>query len=331
MRGPGPARPGGRLREFAEAVLRGYGQIYFCDSWLSGFLFVTATALLFPAAAAYGVAAVVIGTATARAVGAQPALVQRGFFGYNAALVGLAWTWLRVDSLVTSLMVFAVAAGATAIGEAFWLRGVSAGRLLLPSLSVPFVLATWGVMALLGAGVLGLPRAPSTGAMLAAAALTVTGMAVFSVRLTVLAVYGALLGAVTAVLLGVPPGLQVVSIAAFNAAPAAIALGGYFVVWGPGAFGLVTVSSPAVAIAWLLLREAPGPLGLAPLTAPFCLVTLVALAAIARQQGWARQAQLHLVPLVFALGPENALAWLRRQRRVEQYWQHLGLGDRQRV
>jgi urea transporter len=296
--------------------------VYFCDSWLSGVLFVAATAVLFPAAAAYGVVAVVIGTATARALGEHPALIRRGFFGYNAALVGLAWAWLRVDSLVASLVVFAVAAGLTATGEALWLRHVTTGRLLLPSLSVPFVLTTWAAMALLGAGVLGaLPRPPSVGAMLAAAGLTVTGMAVFSARLAVLAVYGALLGAMAARLLGVPLGVQVVSIAAFNAAPAAIALGGYFVVWGTGALGLATIAAPAVVVAWVLLREAPGPLGVAPLTAPSCLVTLLALAGIARQRGWARRAQLTLVPLVFARGPERALAWLGRQRTLDQYWQ----------
>lgn len=332
MRGPRGRWCGGPLGEFGEAVLRGYGQIYFCDSWLSGFLFMAATALLFPPAAAYGVAAVVVGTATARVLGEHPALIQRGFFGYNAALVGLAWAWLRVDTLAASLAVFAVAAGATAAGEALWLRKVEVGRLILPSLSIPFVLATWGGMALLGAGVVGAPlRPPSAGAMLAAAGLTVTGMVAFSLRLATLAVYGALLGAVTAVLLGVPPNVQVVSIAAFNAAPAAIALGGYFVVCGAGALGLATVAAPAVAVAWVLLRDALAPLGLAPLTAPFCLVTLVALAGIARQRGWARRAGLHLVPLVFALGPENALGWLRRQRQVEQYWERLGLGDRKRA
>ena len=332
MRVPGGGRPRGPLGEFGEAVLRGYGQIYFCDSWLSGALFIAATALLFPAAAAYGVAAVVVGTATARTLGEPPSLIRRGFFGYNAALVGLGWAWLRVDTPTASLALFVVAAGATAAGEALWLRNVEVGRLALPSLSVPFVLATWGAMALLGAGVLAEPpRPPAAGAMLAAAGLTAAGMAAFSVRLATLGVYGALLGAMTGAVLGVPLDVQLVSIAAFNAAPAAIALGGYFVVWGTGAFALATVAAPAVALAWVLLRHAPGPLGLAPLTAPFCLVTLLALAGIARHRGWARRVGLHLVPLLFAAGPETALGWLRRQRQVEQYWERLALGDRQKA
>jgi urea transporter len=336
---PATSEPESRIRRsargaarFGDAILRGYAQIYFCNHPGTGALFVAATVLLFPVSACYALAGLFVATAVAHALRQDPALIRAGLFGYNAALVGLAWAWFYSDTPAVSVALFVIAAAATVPLVAAWLKTVDAGRLTFPALSVPFVVATWAATAVLGPVlVVAPPSEPSGPAALAAIGLTFAGMAWFSRRLAVVALYGAVLGVGGAILWGVPLDVDTVSMTAFNTVPTAIALGGYFVVWGPAALALVTVASLAVAPCWVGLQELLSLVGLVPLTAPFCLVTLACLVLIRRQRRLARRVALHLVPLVFASAPEEVLAWFRRQRQAEAYWRRFSAVDRQRA
>lgn len=335
--GPSVARKSGAqarrvavwLLEFGDAVLRGYAQIYFCNHRGTGMLFLAGTALVFPRGALYALGGLFISTATAYGLRQARELIRNGLFGYNGALVGLGWAWFYWDTAAVSLSLFAVTVVLTVVVETAWLKGIESGQLLLPALSVPFLAAMWVMMAVSGPALMPAPaQEPSMITAAAAVALGVAGMAIFSVRLAIMAIYGALLGAGGAVMLGVPPDAQMVSVAAFNAVPSAIALGGYFVVWGGPAFGLVAVATPVVVLCWVLLRDLLSLVSLLPLTGPFCLVTLACLQVLRRQRARARTAGLFVVPLAFAAAPEQVLAWFNRERRVEAYWKRFSPGAR---
>lgn len=317
-----------RGAEFGYAILRGYAQIYFCNHAGTGALFFVATALLFPAGAAYALAGLLIGTVTAYALRRDPGLIRMGLFGYNAALVGLAWAWFYSLADAASLATFALSAAMTVVLEAAWLKAIETGRLQLPSLSVPFVIVTWAAMGLSRQMPVGtVSSEPPLLTLVVAVLLAIGGMSAFSILLAAVAVYGALLGFGIALTLGIPVDIQAVSVAAFNSVPTAIALGGCFVVWGSRGLGLVTVAALAVGACWMLALEFLSLVSLVPLTAPFCLVTLGCLALIRSQPALARQAGLYLVPLFFASAPEHGLAWFKRERQAEEYWKRFGRAD----
>lgn len=139
VRGRGPAAAALR---FADAVLRGFGQVMLQGNAITGLLFLLGIAAHSPLLALAALAGAAVSTATAGLLGAGRASLRRGAYGFNGALVGIALLYfLRPGPLTWTCVVFA-AAGSAVLAAAV-------NRLLrlwpLPALTAPFVLISWCV------------------------------------------------------------------------------------------------------------------------------------------------------------------------------------------
>ncbi|MBM3462118.1 MAG: hypothetical protein FJX76_08470 [Armatimonadetes bacterium] len=264
------ARARAGIARLLGEVLRGYGQVLFCGRRRSGALVLAAT-MLWPASGLCGLLGALAAATTGLLLPARDVISAPGLYACNGALTGLAVGVLVPASPVSPLA--ALAAGVMAAQILFALSGPLA-RLGLPPLSLPFVLATWMMLAVTGLA----PGAPvETGGDVRWSA-HVLGMAVFRFDFAV----GAL--AMAAVFLhGRGQGLLMMgslpaaivaaqaagagAVGALNVALTVVALGAVFMprqVW-PALFGAMS----ALGITVLL-----GPLHVPLLVAPFNIATL---------------------------------------------------------
>jgi len=118
-------------------VARGVGQVMFQDYWISGVLFIVGIAACSVHAAAWAVMGAALGMVAARALGYPSELIAAGLFGFNASLtaIALAGRFRNHALAMLSGIILSVL-----ITRAFQLTPV-------PSLTAPFVLATWLVIA----------------------------------------------------------------------------------------------------------------------------------------------------------------------------------------
>lgn len=309
---------GGRraVAGFADAVLRGVGQVMLQDNRWTGLFFVLGIAWQSVVLAAVVLFATAVATATAIAWGADPGRVRAGLYGFNGALVavalwGLAPPLASVAPLALLLWIALGAAGSSVLAAALQ-------RLLdrweLPVLTAPFVFVTWVLVyaaLAMGWGAAGAPAEVAAGSRTAlglapvaayfgvaattvlkgvaqvflqdgavTGALFLVGLALSSRRVAVLALAGSTIGAAVGWCLGMPDAALRAGIAGFNGVLAAIALGGALRPgWRSSAWLLAALAlAPAVTLA---LAKALAPLGLAPLTFPFVLVTWAVLRIVA--------------------------------------------------
>ena len=73
---------------YLDWILRGFGQIFFCNSTLSGLLILIAIGIHSYRIAFHAFTAVLTATVSARLFGFESSLIASGLFGYNAALIG---------------------------------------------------------------------------------------------------------------------------------------------------------------------------------------------------------------------------------------------------
>lgn len=125
---------------FADAVLRGFGQVMLQGNAWTGLLFllgIAAHSLLLALAALIGAS---VSTASAWLLGAAPVALRRGAYGFNGALVGIALLYSLQPNALTWACVVLAAIGAAVLAAAV-------NRLLhlwpLPALTAPFVLISW--------------------------------------------------------------------------------------------------------------------------------------------------------------------------------------------
>ena len=69
-------------------ILRGFGQIFYCNSTLSGLLVLIAISIESSRLAIYAFVAVFSATMSAKLFGFESSLIASGLFGYNAGLIG---------------------------------------------------------------------------------------------------------------------------------------------------------------------------------------------------------------------------------------------------
>jgi urea transporter len=120
-----------------EAVFHGIGQVKFQGSVVTGALFLLGIALSNWRHAAWVLSASVIATGLAVLFHAPNADIALGLYGYNATLAAIALSlWRR--SLIAPLLGIALSVPVT---ESFPMLG-------LPTLTAPFVLSTWLVLAI---------------------------------------------------------------------------------------------------------------------------------------------------------------------------------------
>lgn len=125
---------------FADAVLRGIGQVMLQNNSYTGLLLLLGIAYNAPLLAWAAILGTVASTATALLLGVNRKLVRDGLFGFNGALAAIALlVFLQLTPLAWACVVFA-AAGSTIVMAAL-------SELLkvwnVPALTAPFVLASW--------------------------------------------------------------------------------------------------------------------------------------------------------------------------------------------
>jgi urea transporter len=289
----------GRVRELLESTLSAYALLVFGSGpWLGALLF--AATLVHPAAGLAGAIAALGGTVTASALGYRADALRTGYYGFNAALVGLALASGRGLDLPLAALCLLGCAGAAlltaVLGDAFHRTA------LLPVLVLPFVTLTTGLIravpdttpSALGANVslldLHLARVPAIETLLKSFGAIVYSPDAFTGALVLVAFVAASRIATLTALAGLGVANVVGRLlhasadgalhAAYNGALTCVAVGAYFFVPGPNST-LAAVVAAAVA-AWLslalgaILDQAHLPV----LAWPFVIVSLVVIRAL---------------------------------------------------
>ncbi len=288
--------------DFADAVLRGIGQVMFQNNAFAGAIFLVGIFLNSPL---FGVAALlgaVASTTTAYALGAERVHVRAGLHGFNGTLVGIALAYFLRSEMVTWVYVVAAAASSTVL-TAGMTNLLGKGR---PALTAPFIVVTLAFVlaaerfgALHTTGLLptsGLPKGTTavlgvvnestlvngffkgvaeiffqdsalTGAVLLA------GLFISSRLACAAAAVGSLVGMVVAWRMGATEESIRLGLFGFNPALTAIALASVFLVLD---FAAALYALLAVVVTTVLFASASAallPIGMPALTAPFVLVT----------------------------------------------------------
>ena len=294
---------------FVDWSLRGIGQVVFQNNPLCGLVILGA---LFYNSWIYGsicILGVVVSTATASALRADRGLIRDGLFGFNGALVGLALVAFTSENFRTGavpspyLGVYIVfAAAMTTIVFS------SLASLLAPykvaALTMPFVLVGWlFLFAVLkfdniDAGPLAKPVSPDQYADSVtyvlptwymgignaigqiffqdnwiSGYLIVLGIAIHSRIGAGMALIGAALAALVAVVFGAPEGAIRDGLFGYNAALTALALGGFFLVLTWQGFFYTLFGVVVTTWLWASVAIFLEPIGMPVLTSTFVIVT----------------------------------------------------------
>lgn len=296
---------------FADAVLRGMGQVMLQDNRYAGLLFVLGLVVASPMFALAAVLGTTVSTAAAAWLGVDRGQLRDGLYGFNGALVAIALlVFLQPTVSTWGCVVFAAAASTVVTAAAAkLLQGWS-----VPALTAPFVLTSWCFFlatARLGrlepTGLLPaamLPRAATVDGVvsittltdglfngvaqvffqqsIAAGILFTLGLFIGSWRAGVAALVGSLVGMLVAWWLGAAETAIRAGIFGFNGVLVAIALGSTFRIPGRASMLYVLLATVVVVLVAAAVSAAVQPVGLPGLTLPFVLVTWVFL--------WARTA-----------------------------------------
>lgn len=263
--------------KFIRAILRGVGQIFLQRSAWCGLAVIGALTL----PSSYLAFACLLGSLLGTLLGyafydSDP--LEDGLHGYNGALAGLAVLVFLGPSVVSWCIAPLSSVLATWIGHA-WRK-----HLPFSPYTLPFVLVTWGLVAL--AGPLDLPQAAPIGSNTAewgffmdgilrgvgqvvflnlswAAVLCVLGLALSNIGAAAYAVVASAVGLSCAYILNLPGELIVTGFYGFNAALTVLSLEpNQYKQWWPFFFGIAL--SLAITRGFQLA-------GIPPLTAPFVL------------------------------------------------------------
>lgn len=273
--------------KFWRAVLSGASQVLYCNSTTTGGWLLLAVALLEPTAALAALLGLLVATAMAHTLRWNQSLLAHGLFGYNGAMVGLAWPALFPLPSPGFLLVVPAAMAAT------WLQGrmlPSFTRRDLPVLALPFVLVIWTASLLFT--VIGRMRLPwiiapeivgpeagwlnltlreqvlflgaqsLPGVFAAGVGLWKTSRATFGVAL-----FGLLIGLGASLTLGGLRGGLWVGAYVYTAVPLALGIAGVFFPLNARSLVLAAGMSLGGVAAWVVAVWTLAPLGLFPLTA----------------------------------------------------------------
>ena len=296
------------LLRFVDVNLRGIGQVMFQDNPLSGLLFFIAIAwgsyaAGTPRVAVGGLVCVLAATAVAYWLRVDEKALRAGLYGFNAYLVGLALATFMGPS--TLMWVYIVLGGAVSVVVTLALSNVLK-TWNVSALTAPFILTAWLLLAATNAfsGLDGgalppvsqvVPIDPAAsdpvqlGAFLEgvltsisqvflkghgpAALLLVAGLAVNSVAAAVFGVVGAVVGVITAHVLGAESELVTAGLLGFNPVLTAIAIAAVFYRPRPRVIVYALVATVLSVIVQGAFMTAVTPFGIPTLTAAFVLVT----------------------------------------------------------
>jgi urea transporter len=335
------------LCNFIDVLLRGYGQVFFCNNPLVG-LIILIGFVDNPISGILSLICSICATGTAILIRAEHSFIKSGLFSCSGALIGLAFSvYLPVNLL---LILFLIPAGVLSAVLTKVLIKNLATKLNLPTLTIPFVLVTWTGLFFLRyvpiAPVMSdslpkflmsgqieqmlyplLPESVSTIFHTISAILfqnsiligifCVLGIITYS---RISAIFG-LAGATIGVTLGlfITGGVDSITIG-FNCALISIALGGSFIIlnWQSTLYALFATSMGAVI--GLALINLLGILNVPALASPFNLVTLLFLYIAMIVSTKSNKAGLKLIPLVQVNSPEANLKrhLMADARRIKQ-------------
>ncbi len=267
---------------YIKIILRGISQVMLQNNALTGLLFLAGILYNSPSMAAGAFIGVLTSTATAYVLKYDKNDIEKGLYGFNGALVGVA---LALFFRFGVLMVFLIAAGAAASSVLMWLL-----KKRIPPYTLPFVLVTWGLYLLITAVGL-MPKNPSqatvgAGLSVASAAATGIGQVMFqtnaitgmifllgilvnSAKSAFFAIVGSLLGLGVATAAGFEVSFIDAGLFSFNAVLCTIALGkdtkkdfllaifasvaSVFITFGMMRLNLPSLTFPFVAATWIVL------------------------------------------------------------------------------
>jgi len=300
--GPVPAHP---VAAFADAMLRGMGQVMLQNNSYAGLLFVLGifyNSVLLGAAVLVGTAA---STATALLLQVDRGQVRAGWFGFNGALVAVALLYFFQGDVRVWVYVLCAAAVTTVLMAAL-LRLMATWQ--LPALTAPFVFTT--LCFVLASARFGQLRAtqhlPTSGRLPQGASIegvvslgtfaeglfngvaqvffqgnVVTGILftlglLVSSRVAALsALAGSLAGLLVAWGLGAAEPAMRVGAYGFNSVLTAIVLCDMVLVLNAAAMAYALLAALATAVVYAAVSAAFEPLGMPALTLPFVLVAWV--------------------------------------------------------
>ncbi|RTL51676.1 MAG: urea transporter [Bradyrhizobiaceae bacterium] len=294
---------------FVDWTLRGIGQVVFQNNMLTGIVILIA---LFYNSWIYGsicILGAVVGTLTAILLKADKGLIKDGLFGFNGALVGLALVAFTSESFRTGAVPSAYMVAYIVFAAAFTsILFSSLATLLGPhkvaALTMPFVLTGWlFLFAVLKfdsihAGPLAKPISPDQFPATApynlptwymgignaigqiffqdnwiSGYIIVAGIAINSRISALMALIGAGLAALVAVIFGGPEGAIRDGLFGYNAALTALALGGFFLVLTPASFLYTLFGVVVTTWLWASVAIFLKPIGMPVLTSTFVVVT----------------------------------------------------------
>lgn len=124
---------------FTAVILKGIGQIMLQENQITGFLFLIG---IFYGSFTMGLAAVlatICGTATAYVLKYDKSEIDKGLYGFSAALVGVAIMLFFKPVILSWLLIILGSSLATVIQQFFIKRKI-------PVFTLPFVLVTWAIL-----------------------------------------------------------------------------------------------------------------------------------------------------------------------------------------
>lgn len=328
---------------FVNDVLRGFGQVFFQNSPISGALFLIGLFVGGWAMGGYALLAVVVSTLTAYWLGIARSAISAGLFGYNAALVGVGLAfYLDDNSMLPLYVIFG--------GLAACIVSAAVGNLLsqwgIPALTGPFVVTIWiFALGIYGFGEIG-PSANSQAPALPTLAsggrpslsfeqvyngifkgvsevyfqnsiwigvIFLLGILASSHIDFFMALAGSIIGLAAGWFLGVDQNSLTLGLMGYNGVLTMIALGGLFYLLDVNSLVLAALAVIASVIVSIALTAVIAPYGGHLYTAPFVLTTYGFIAAGASLK------RLKLVPPAKATTPEGNINLYRDYHWWERF------------
>lgn len=330
---------------FVNDVLRGFGQVFFQNSPISGALFLIGLFVGGWAMGGYALLAVVVSTLTAYWLGIARSAISAGLFGYNAALVGVALAfYLDDNSMLPLYVIFG--------GLAACIVSAAVGNLLsqwgIPALTGPFVVTIWiFALGIYGFGEIdpsansqapALPTLASDGRSSLSFEQVYNGIfkgvsevyfqnsiwigVIFLLGILAsshidffMALAGSIIGLAAGWFLGVDQNSLTLGLMGYNGVLTMIALGGLFYLLDVNSLVLAALAVIASVIVSIALTAVVAPYGGHLYTAPFVLTTYGFIAAGASLK------RLKLVPPAKATTPEGNINLYRDYHWWERFSQ----------
>lgn len=328
---------GPKALQGAVVVLRSYGQVVFATHAASGLFLLIALATISRSTVWFSLIGIAAASLSAYAFKAEGSFIRQGIFGFNGALLGIFWSWYFTVSIVSVLLLVAMAVIVYLV-QSILMNKLSLGRFNLPVMSLPSVIALitsllivyWLVYnaGLIPAAAIYMmggyspePLMPMEGVLknllpglplpqhVIAWLLIFTGILVHSRISAFAAALGALGGYAITKMLPATAGALYTSdlFIGFNAIPVSIGLLGVFLVANGQAFFLTFAGLAICCVFWLLLVQLFGLLNFPFLTLPFNLTILAVLTTLKKMN--LPSAGLYPVPLEVITTPEKIILW----------------------